>query len=309
MDVAKLPDTPFAVSMARQSGLGPGELRRALEQNVVKRVLHGVYLRADVPLTTELRLDAAFLVISPHSVVCDRTAAWIWAVDAYVFRELDQVPPLETFVLRGHDPTDRPEIRGGTRDLMTCDWIEIRGVKVTTPLRTALDLGCVLPRREAVAAMDALMRAHGFTRADMVRLLARYRRRRGVVQLRQLVPIVDPRAESPMESWTRVEMLDHGLPSPTPQFWVMVDGIPTYRLDLAYPHARIAIEYDGQEFHSGPADRERDRTRRTWLREHGWTVVVLDRRAFGPEGDHAWVREIRTALAHAQRVVRRSYAS
>lgn len=309
MDLTTLPATPFTIATARKAGLPARRLRRALELGLVTRALYGVYLRADIELTLEVRLAAAVLVISPHAIVCDRTAAWIWGVDVHDFRALDQVPPVETFVLRGHDPTDRREVRGGTRDLLPCDWAEVGGVRVTTPLRTALDLGCRLPRRQALAAMDALMRAHPFTRADMMRLLARYRRRRGVVQLRQLVPYVDPRAESPRESWTRLEILDHGLPAPELQFWVMVDGIPVYRLDLAYPHARIAIEYDGVEFHSSPGDRERDRARRQWLLNHGWTVIVVDRVAFTRKGDLGWLVEVRTALAAAQHVVRRSAAA
>ena len=62
---------------------------------------------------------------------------------------------------------------GRTRDLRSDDIILLDGVRVTTPLRTAADLLCLLPRREALAAADALMREHGFTRADLRRLLVR----------------------------------------------------------------------------------------------------------------------------------------
>ena len=41
----------------------------------------------------------------------------------------------------------------------------------------------------------------------------------------------------------------HGLSS---NWWVSVEGVQKYRLDLAYPHARVAIEYDGEEFHTSP---------------------------------------------------------
>ena len=209
-------------------------------------MLRGVFLRADVPLTIGLKLAAAALVIQRSSVACDRTAAWIWGVDVHRLGELDVVPPLETRVLPGRHRTERHEVRGGERDLLPCDWVEVDGVKVTTPLRTAMDLGCLLPRRSALSAMDALMRAHGFTCGDLTRMLARYHRRRGVIQLRELVSWVDPRAESQPESWTRLELLDHGLPMPELQWWIVIDGVPTYRLDLAYPGARIAIEYDGE---------------------------------------------------------------
>ena len=37
----------------------------------------------------------------------------------------------------------------------------VGGLRVTTPLRTALDLGCLLRRREAKASLDAFCRLHG----------------------------------------------------------------------------------------------------------------------------------------------------
>lgn len=306
MEIACIPHGPFTVAMARAAGLSRAKLRRAQEQGLVRRVLHGVYLRVDVSMTLDVRLAAATLVVNRHSVVCDRTAAWIWGVDVHEFRELDVLPAVESCVLRGHDPTDRAEVRGGSRDLLPSDWVDVSGLRVTTPLRTALDLGCRLPRRQALAAMDALMRAHAFTHAAMTGTLPRYFRRRGVVQLRDLVPLVDPRAESPPESWTRLEMLDHGLPVPELQFWVVIDGVPTYRLDLAYPHARVAIEYDGEEFHSSAEARARDAERRNWLREFGWTVIVIDRSAFARGADEAWIYQIHEALRDARSAVRRS---
>ena len=201
------------MSAARDRGISSTKVRRAVRQRLLVQVLRGVYLRADVELTTEVKLTAAARVISAHSIACDRTAAWIWGVGVFEYGELDATPPLETYVLRGHTPTERPEVRGGTRDLLPEDWVEIGGVKVTTPLRTALDLGCKLNRRPALAAMDALMRAHGFTHVEMRRLAVRFFRRRGVVQLRELIPLADPRAESPPESWTRLALIDHGLPA------------------------------------------------------------------------------------------------
>jgi hypothetical protein len=59
-------------------------------------------------------------------------------------------------------------------------------------------------------------------------------RRRGVLQLRELVPLVDRRMESRREAWTPLAIHDAGLPLPEPQVWSEVDGVPTYRLDIAY---------------------------------------------------------------------------
>jgi hypothetical protein len=308
MDVSELPSVPFTVTQAVELGLTPARLRRWCRAGFVRRLLRGVYLRADLTLTMQVKLAAAALVISPNAVACDRTAAWIWDVDAFSYGELDVVPPLETFVLRGGTRTRRTETCGGVRDLTVDDWVEVDGVKVTTPVRTALDLGCSLNRREALAAMDALARSQIFTSADLNREIRRYFRRRGVVQLRQLVPLVRPEAESPRESWMRLEMHDFGLPAPELQWWVDVDGVPTYRLDLAYPRARIAIEYDGKEHHASIEDRARDEARRTWLRAQGWTVIVVDASAFAPGADLAWLVAVRDALADAHRRPRRIYA-
>jgi len=307
MEISELASVPVTYAGLRALDVSRDQIRRAESAGVLRRLLHGVYVRGDVPLTTEVRLAAAVLVMSPHSVACDRTAAWIWGVDTFEYRELDGVPPVETFVLRGRHRTSRLEHRGGVRDLQPADWVAVNGVKVTTPVRTALDLGCTLNRREALAAIDALMRCHGFTDRDLRRLLPRYRRRRGVVQLRELIPLVDPRAESPRESWTRLAIHDAGLLAPACQWWVEIDGVPTYRLDLAYPHARIAIEYDGAEHHSLPDDRLRDEQRRSWLRAHGWTVIVIDAKAFAADTTDDWLVALEESLRLAQRPVRRIY--
>jgi hypothetical protein len=290
-------DRPFTTAEALSLGHSRKALSRLAEKRVFRRLFTGVYLHVDVPTTQPILLAAARLATGEDAVLCDRTAAWVWGVDVFGYAELDTSPPLETYRLRGRRRTDRDGCAGGTRDLRPEDWCTIDGVRVTTPLRTALDLACNLYPRAALAAMDALARAHGFTSTDLIRLLPRYFRRRGVVQARRLVRLVDPRVESPPESWVR-EVLDvHEFVMPTPQYWVVEDGLPVYRLDLAYEHAKIAIEYDGEEFHSSAADRERDAERRAWLRARGWYVIVLTKHSFTPEAIDLWTRELRAELA------------
>jgi len=301
----QFPDHPITADMARSLGISRSALTEGVRRRQLLRPCRNLYVRSDIELGLETRARAMALVTSRHSVVCDRSAAWIWGVDCFAYRELDTPPPLESFTMRGHRASKRPEIRGGQRDLRDDDWIEVVGVRVTSPLRTALDLGCRLPRRDALATMDALMRAHGLTLAVLVASLPRFRGRRGVVQLREILGLADPEAESPGESWTRLEILDHGLPDPEVQWWVIVNGVPTYRLDLAYPHARIAIEYDGEEFHTSPKDRAADEERRNWLRAHGWTVIVVTKESFTDAALAKWIGELREALALAQRPPRR----
>jgi hypothetical protein len=296
MDGTVFPPTPFTSATAPCTR---ARLRKAIESREVIRPIRGAYLRSDVELTEIARAQVAALVIGPTAVLCDRTAAWVLGVDCMSYAELDGPPPLESCVLRGHEPTERPEVVGRTRDLRPEDVVVIGGVRVTSPLRTAADLLCLLPRRQALAAADALMRVQGFSVADLRRLLVRYYRRRGVIQARNLAPLVDGRSESAGESWTRLEIIDHGLTLPEPQFWINIDGVPTYRLDLAYPHARIAVEYDGLDHHTSPADRRRDEVRRAWLRAHGWRVIVVTKDSFSDDAIAVWIGELRTMLAAA----------
>ena len=148
------PEHPFTLAQARLLGITRRRIDDALRDRVLVRVLRGVYARADVALEVVDRARAAGLVASPHAVVCDRTAAWIWGIDCFAYRELDVTPRLETCTLRGTRATRRPEIRGRSRDLKPSDWVEVGGVRVTTPLRTALDLACSLNRRNALAVLD-----------------------------------------------------------------------------------------------------------------------------------------------------------
>lgn len=293
----KLPAGPFRYDAIGDLGISPHQLRRLVREGDVRVVVRGVYAAAWLDDTIEMRAAAVVLVSAPNHVVRDRTAAWLHGIDMLLYSDHDAPPPVETCALRGNQPSLRAGVDGRTRDLAPDDIMRLHGLRVTTPLRTALDLGCVLHRRDAMAALDAICRRHGITKEQLVIGMARYRRRRGVVQLRELVGLVDPRAESARESWMRLAIHDAGLPPPEPQFWVVVDGEEKYRLDLAYPKHRIAIEYDGWEAHEQtPEQRERDRIRRQWLRDHGWTVIVVRRGDFTGNALDRWTEEIRAAL-------------
>ncbi|WP_243060186.1 DUF559 domain-containing protein [Nocardioides sp. SR21] len=288
------PDVPFTLADAELVGRRPSAVRNGQRRGEVRSIVRGVYVAAHVPDSIELRAGAVARVVSSHHVVTDRTAAWLHGVDTHVYAEHDAVPTIETCALRWHEPTTVLGVDGRTRDLRAADVMTVHGVRVTTPLRTALDLGCCLRRREAFAAMVMLARLHDFTAHDLERELGRYRRRRGVIQLRGLAGLVDPRIESHREAWVFLDIADAGLPLPEPQMWIDINGVPTYRLDFAYRRARVCVEYDGEEAHAGRA--AEDDERRAWLRRNGWTVIVLCNGDFTDARRDRWVRELRAAL-------------
>ena len=298
MSKPPLPGHPFTFADAARLGVSRSDLDRLREIGEVIELLRGVFVRADVEATLAVRAAAAARVMKPHQVVCDRSAAWLHGIDALTYGELDAAPPVEVCALRGNAPCERNGVDGRTRDLADDDIMRVGHIRVTTPLRTALDLGCILERRDALATLDAFRRDHGLTVSALTMASYRFRRRRGVVQLRELIPLSDPRPESSRESWTRLAIIDAGLPAPEPQVWVTVDGVPTYRLDLAYARHRVAVEYDGFDAHERtPEQIAHDEERRDWLRRNGWTVIVVRRGDFTGDALNRWLRELREALA------------
>lgn len=300
MKTTQLPDKPFTLAELPSLGLTRNRLRHLVAAGEIRRILRGVYVSAELPDTFELRVAAVALVIADGHVAIDRTAAWLLGIHVYSASELELGPVVETCALRAKNPTQRSDVDGHSRDLSADDIMVVNGIRVTTPLRTALDLGCHLRRREAFAALCQFARHHGITAAALAPGVRRFARRRGVVQLRELAVLVDPRIESPREAWTFLAIHDAGLPHPTPQVWIDVDGVATYRLDFAYQAARICVEYDGVDYHDRSEDQaERDRARRQWLRDHGWIVIVIKLGAFTGDELDRWIRELREALRTA----------
>lgn len=169
-------------------------------------------------------------------------------------------------------------------DIDPADWCIVDGVRVTTPLRTAFDIGRMQPPWRALGYLDALTRATELDTRDLARYADAQRRRRHVRQIRELAPLVDARAESPPESWVRLLMVRSELPTPDLQIVVTNrSGNPFVRIDLGYEALKIGVEYDGEDFHSSQEQSARDESRDASLRELGWTMIRVDRRRLRDE--------------------------
>ena len=181
MEINDLPAEPFRIRNAEAFGLTRRQVQSATENGLLVRAASGVYQRSDIADTIHGRALVVACAVTAHHVAVDRTAAWLHGVEMLTLDEQVLLPPIESCALRGRRPSRRPELDGRTRDLAPEDVMVVDGVRVTTPLRTALDLGCHLRQREAFAAMCLLARGHSFSAQDLVRELPRFRRRRGVI--------------------------------------------------------------------------------------------------------------------------------
>ena len=102
-----------------------------------------------------------------------------------------------------------------------------------------------------------------------------------------------------MESEARLAMIDGGLPVPQLQYEVIDGNGELRRLDFAWPEQRVAVEYDGVDWHSEPDALRRDRRRRAALEEVGWVVISI---VFEDVRFRAWefVARIDGQLRHAR---------
>lgn len=225
-------DGPFTPAMARAAGLSRAVLVRMVEQGRVRRLLRGAYLAATVAETAEVRAGAVGLLVPTDAVVVDRTAAWVHGI-ALPGVDRSTLPPVEAV-----GRTTRGRGLGGRRVLASRDVSGVGGVRVTTPLRTAMDLGRLLAAEQGLGILDGLLRARLGTHRELLAELPRFGRHPGVVQLRHLVALADARANGPAESALRFHWFAARLPTPVPGLVVDRVGI---RLSLGLPVQRFGV--------------------------------------------------------------------
>lgn len=149
----------------------------------------------------------------------------------------------------------------------------IRRLPVTSVARTAFDLGRRLPRGQALARLDALMRATPFSFEDVSVVAKRYRGARGLRRLSDVLPLVDGGAASPKESWLRLALLDAGFPKPTTQIPVNDGWRLVAVLDMGWAEYMVAVEYDGDQHRTERKQYVRDQRRLGKLAQMGWIVI------------------------------------
>jgi hypothetical protein len=304
-------DRPFTFTQAAAAGIRSTELTRLVRVGLVRRMVPGVYVAAQATDTLELRVEALRLVVPPEAVVTDRTAGWLHG-SRMTLAPGDHLltPPLSVFDRKRGGRLRNDLTSSGQRMMDRRHVMEVHGLAVTTPLRTACDLGRLLHRDAAFAALDAMLALEVFDLEELCAEIEYFKGYRGVRQLRALAPEADKRSQSMGESVLRRRWLDcPGLPRPEPQVEVPGPDGQAYALDLGVRELRFAAEYDGERFH-GPDRAEHDGSRRDWITgELLWTVRVLRKaNLFGVHADaesilQSGIRAARAALGDPRTII------
>jgi very-short-patch-repair endonuclease len=263
------------VTAADLAAVGLG--RRAVERRVVegrlRRLHRGVFLAGPLagPHTREM---AAVLAVGHDATISHRSAAVLWEI----------LPTgddgVDVTVTRGH-PRHRPGIRiHRSRQL---EHSLNAGVRVTTPIRTLVDLARTVGSRDLERAVEE---------AEVKRLVAR----KDVDALRgRLREAARGRRPSltRSEAERRLLRLIRAAQLPAPATNVRVGH---HEVDLLWPDERVIVEVDGFAFHHTRAAFERDRARDRALHAAGYVVLRITWRQLIEEPE-AVVAALAAALA------------
>jgi hypothetical protein len=274
----------FDLRAARGVGITYEEVRAAARRGDLICIHRGVFRFAGAPWTWEGELLAACWAAGHRGFASHQSAA-----------ELRVLPGgSRAFVVvtcprwrRAHHPAIvvHESTNWDSRDVDT-----INGIPVSSAALTLLQLAALPGWRTLEMALERCLRTETTSIAAIDDLLRRYaqRGRPGIRKLRRLVRDRDPLA-APTDSERETMLLQairrHGLPEPVRQHIVRdANGLKVGTVDLAYPGARIAIEYDSDQFHTGRVAVARDSERRHRMVSAGWlpiTVIRTDLNAGG----------------------------
>jgi AbiEi antitoxin C-terminal domain len=247
-----------------REALGDGLKRHDLRR-WYKPIFRGVYIPKWSTPSLHDRVVGAWLTSNRTGVIAGVAASALHGADW-----VDDTEPIEILV---DDRRRQPGLLVRT-DRLADDEVTMHGeLPVTTPARTAFDLGRYQKRSAAIARLDALMRAAPFSADDVSMSMHRYGPVRGVRQLRELLPLVDPGAESPKESWLRLLLIDNGFPIPETQIPVGDGDEPFAFLDMGWRHIQLAVEYDGDHHRTDRPQYVKDMRRLPRIQRCGWEVI------------------------------------
>ena len=275
--VAELAARQHGVVARRQLealGLTQRQVETRIRLGRLHRIHSGVYAVGHPRVTWEGRLLAAVLTCGTGAVLSHRSAGAHWGVLVVTSGPIDVMVPLRHGRCRRaglaiHRPRLAP----------TADEVAVeRGIPVTTPARTLLDLACVLPPDRLRRAVERAEELRIFDLAAIEATLHEHPTSHGARRLRQAVAVADPAlTRSELERRFLDLCREHAIPRPVVN--AVVEGL---EVDFFWPAARLVVETDGFEHHRTRAAFERDRERDALLARRGIRVLrFTDRQVTG----------------------------
>lgn len=153
-----------------------------------------------------------------------------------------------------------------------------RTVRALHPFHVWAQLARHLPLDELITLGDSVLSACAKSPRALAELINQTRGFAGRTACLQALPHIRAGVASPMESRARLAISRHGIPDPEINYTVPGEKFASganVTLDLAWPHCRVAVEYDGDHHRTDKTQWRRDQEKRERLRSHGWIVIII----------------------------------
>lgn len=263
------------LQQVRDAGLSRQKLDRLLAGKRLIRVAPRAFRVHGAPDAWQARVLAECLSAGSDVVASHRTAAALYGLDGF-----GQERTIHLSLPRGRSPRERPNIRlHPGYDFELVEATTQQAIPVTGIARTLLDL--YASERNPAVARRALFSARKkklVTWTDLAACLAAHSRkgRRGTRRLRADLRTyaVEGCPETGFEDEVVALLVAAGLPRPEVQHWVTAGG-RRYRLDAAYPPAKLGIECRSKKHHLTDEAFEADPLREADLGIDGWLVLQV----------------------------------
>jgi very-short-patch-repair endonuclease len=262
--------------VSRRQLLERGFTRRTIEGRITKGRLHplwrGVYAVGRPRLTARGWWAGAVLACGGDAVLSHESAGELWGIretNTRIEGERDRPKVIHVTV-----PADKSHRLIGIRvhrrlHLAQSDCTERERIRVTTPIRTLIDLAARLPRDALEACVS---RADKLQLVDPERLRVEIDHHRDMEGVPALTRILDRRTfrltDSKLER--RFVKLCGRAKLPTPRTQQRIGG---FRVDFLWPDLKLVVETDGLRYHRTASQQERDRVRDQALVSAGFIVL------------------------------------
>ncbi|MGJ9421875.1 DUF559 domain-containing protein [Aeromicrobium sp. CF3.5] len=253
----------FSSQEAHEAGLSKDVLNG---QRIVS-VHRGVHRYADTPLTPELQIAAARLLLPADAALSHLSALWWWGVT------LRDPTPLH-FSTNMRAQTRLKGVTLHRRQDMLHPSV-VRGVPVLDPTRTLIDVATQLGHVDLVRAGDWLVRL-ALTTPEQLYEFSMTHHLNGVRRVRRIARHVRHGVESVTETDLRLLLRFGRLPASEVNTDILDhSGCFVARGDLPYREFMVLVEYDGWQHERDALQRQKDHLRREQLEALGWRVIVV----------------------------------
>ncbi len=261
------------------------------------RELPGVWRMRWVEPTWMQRVWSAHLWAGPLAMFSHRTAAALWQLDGVKLDRIEMSGPIQQHRVEWllvHRTTPIPRQMQRTRN----------GLPLTSPARTLVDLAAVCGEDELERAIEHAFRRRIASVHEVHHALRRMptQGKAGTGRVMRLLEggLFSTEMHSELERQALRMFRRFGLPEPICNYEVVADDFVLGFVDFAWPKAKVIVEAEGFQFHSGREAWESDINRYNAMALRGWTVLRLT------QGDlrdptNAFVKELAKAVRRSQK--------